>query len=833
MPHSWNFGRKSTPAHDAWGGALDDIGIWNRALTPEEVMALYLAAPPVAGCTDETACNFNPDANADDGSCVASGCLEPAACNFNPLAGCTGEACDYTCCPGPGCCGAGTVWDAEAEVCVPWAVCPDPNYNPDFDGDGTIAVTDLLALLTLFEDVDSDGDGIFDSMDDCFGVYDGCGVCGGVGVDLDEDGICDDVDPCVGTYDVVGVCGGSCNVDADGDGVCDTSDPCVGVLDACGVCNGPGAIYACGCADVPAGACDCEGNALDALGECGGPCAADADGDGTCDDVDLCVGVLDECGVCNGPGPSVPVIDQIIFVTDSAFIPQINYWFVYTFAVDTLYTYVCPVLGCTDSSATNFNPSAAVDDGSCLYGPAQCGGLSTVTFDGHTYALVGIGTQCWFAENLRSDNYLNGDPIQGNLSDAQWSSTDSGAQAEYNNDSGSLATYGRLYNWYAVNDARGLCPTGFHVPSDGEWMTLEIALGMTANQANSNGWRGSDQGAQLKSSANDDFVWDGSNSSEFGGLPGGYRDSNNGSYNYHGAYGHWWTSTNIGPNSWNRALGSGEHRILRSNDLIRSGLSVRCVRNLDLNICQDPDGDGVCAEDEVSGCTDEAASNFNSAATENDGSCIYPGPVQCGGAATVTFDGHTYALVGIGTQCWFAENLRSDNYRNGDPIPGNLDDPQWTSTTEGAQTVYGEGNSTVYDGSSDEAANLESFGRLYNWFAVNDSRGLCPTGFHVPSDGDWIVLENSLGGSQLAGASLKASEPAWDGTNSSGFSALPGGFRDGGNGNFTDQGDLGLSWSSSPNGTLAWYRNMGSGYSNVFRYDHYARFGFSVRCVRD
>jgi hypothetical protein len=79
-------------------------------------------------------------------------------------------------------------------------------------------------------------------------------------------------------------------------------DACVGALDACGICNGPGAIYACGCTAIPAGDCDCDGNELDALGVCGGACAADADGDGTCDNVDACVGSLDACGICNGPG---------------------------------------------------------------------------------------------------------------------------------------------------------------------------------------------------------------------------------------------------------------------------------------------------------------------------------------------------------------------------------------------------------------------------------------------------------------------------------------------------------------------------------------------------
>jgi uncharacterized protein (TIGR02145 family) len=488
------------------------------------------------------------------------------------------------------------------------------------------------------------------------------------------------------------------------------------------------------------------------------------------------------------------------------------------------------VQGCTDANAANFNPLAVIEDGSCTYGPAQCGGATTVTFDGYTYALVAIGTQCWFAENLRSDTYRNGDAIPGNLNDAQWTSTSSGAQTVYGEGSSvvyagssdevaNLATYGRLYNWYAVNDSRGLCPSGFHVPSDGEWTVLENALGGS-----------SVAGAALKASSP---VWDGTNSSGFSALPGGYRVYDDVFFNDQGGIGYWWSSSPLGALAWSRYLFSGLSNVDRDHSGTRFGFSVRCVRDFESNVCLDPDEDGICAENEVSGCTDSAASNFNPAATEVDESCEYPGPAQCGGATTVTFDGHTYALVAIGTQCWFAENLRSDNYRNGDAVPGNLTDAQWTSTSFGAQTVYGEGSSAVYAGSSDEMANLATYGRLYNWYAVNDSRGLCPSGFHVPSDGEWTVLENALGGSGVAGAALKASSPAWNGTNSSGFSALPGGFRDYDYGYFYSQGSSGDWWSSSPSGAGAWDRGLNSGFSNVYRYYYDSRLGFSVRCVRD
>jgi uncharacterized protein (TIGR02145 family) len=253
--------------------------------------------------------------------------------------------------------------------------------------------------------------------------------------------------------------------------------------------------------------------------------------------------------------------------------------------VDTLYTYVCPVQGCMDANAANFNPLAVIEDGSCTYGPAQCGGATTVTFDGYTYALVAIGTQCWFAENLRSDNYRNGDAIPGNLSDAQWASTSSGAQTVYgegtstvyqgsSDEVANLAPYGRLYNWYAVNDSRGLCPSGFHVPSDGEWMTLEMALGMTSSQANATGWRGTDQGTQMKTTS-----WGGTNSSGFSALPGGYRSNGYGGFYGQGSYGNWWSSFPGGANAWNRSLGSGYSSVGRSNDDARYGFSVRCVRD--------------------------------------------------------------------------------------------------------------------------------------------------------------------------------------------------------------------------------------------------------------
>ena len=214
---------------------------------------------PVFGCTDSSACNFDPDASEDDGSCAELG--ECGVCGGEGIA-------------------AG-----------------------DCDCDGN--QLDALGICGGDCAADADSDGLCDDVDDCVGSYDDCGICNGPGAIYDcgchdiPAGDCD----CDGNQlDALDVCGGNCTADADGDGLCDDVDDCVGSYDDCGICNGPGSIYDCGCEGIPSGDCDCNGNQLDALGVCGGNCTEDADVDGLCDDVDDCVGSYDDCGICNGPG---------------------------------------------------------------------------------------------------------------------------------------------------------------------------------------------------------------------------------------------------------------------------------------------------------------------------------------------------------------------------------------------------------------------------------------------------------------------------------------------------------------------------------------------------
>ena len=222
---------------------------------------------------------------------------------------------------------------------------------------------------------------------------------------------------------------------------------------------------------------------------------------------------------------------------------------------------------------------------------------------------------------------------------------------------------------------------------------------------------------------------------------------------------------------------------------------------------------------------------------------------QCGDP--LEYQGYDYETVQIGEQCWFAENLRAENYRNGDSILANLNDDQWYSTTWGAVAVYGEGSSTCFtntpDGDAcDDAWSLNEYGRLYNWHAVNDSRGLCPVGWHVPSDENWITMEMALGMSEaeanqtgLRGAdqgTQMKTDYGWyaggNGTNSSGFSGLPGGDRTD-SGGFNNTGYYGYWWSSSPSSTDAWFRVLFIENENVGRFSSSPLLGFSVRCVRD
>ena len=266
----------------------------------------------VTGCTDPSAINYTLNATIDDGSCIFPVTL---SVDMNDPSSPDGPI--YL---------AGTFngWNAGS----------DPLSDPDGDGIWTITMNWPQSIqeykFTTFDW----------GVSEQFAGGESCTLTTGEFVNrvLTVDGAI--VMPAV-CWESCEVCVGGCPADADADGICDNVDPCVGELDACGICNGPGAVYDCGCADIPSGDCDCNGNELDVLGVCGGGCTADADGDDICDDVDPCVGAYDAVGICNGSCQS-----------------------------DTNDNGICDqddVAGCTYPGALNYASGATMDNGSCEF----------------------------------------------------------------------------------------------------------------------------------------------------------------------------------------------------------------------------------------------------------------------------------------------------------------------------------------------------------------------------------------------------------------------------------------------------------------------------------
>jgi uncharacterized protein (TIGR02145 family) len=196
-----------------------------------------------------------------------------------------------------------------------------------------------------------------------------------------------------------------------------------------------------------------------------------------------------------------------------------------------------------------------------------------------------------------------------------------------------------------------------------------------------------------------------------------------------------------------------------------------------------------------------------------------------------------YESVRIGNQEWMTRNLDVDRFRNGDIIPHVESDEEWKKAGENSQPAW-----CYYD---NDPENGKKYGKLYNWYAVNDIRGLAPEGFHVPTDEEWTILETFLGGDDFADHKMKSVE-GWvdwededgelqngNGDNSSGFNVLPGGYRND-DGSFFSIRFIAFFWSATESvSSYAWSRSLISNNGFVFRYLDDKRNGFSFRCLRD
>jgi len=455
-----------------------------------------------------------------------------------------------------------------------------------------------------------------------------------------------------------------------------------------------------------------------------------------------------------------------------------------------------------------------------------CLGVPTVTdYDGNVYNTVDIGNQCWMRENLRTTHYANG----GLIPAGTMASYDNSYYYDYTTSSLPLSKRGYLYNWMAVmhganssntnpSNVQGVCPNGWHVPSDAEWTELEEFLA-------SWDWYGcgGDNTKTAKALASNEF-W--SNSTDNCAVGNDLSANNTTGFSAYpvGTWLNGFHSQDVVTQFWSSTVAHDEYVRTRSIAFNRAdvvdydadmayGLSVRCVRNAP----HPAPGDGI----------------------------------SCWDTPTVTdYDGNTYHTVQIGNQCWMRENLRTTHYANGDVVPA--------GTESSSTTPY------YYNYSNSGLAMTETQrGYLYNWPAVmhgesssntNPShvQGICPTGWHVPSDAEWTELENYLAtqyqygcsGDNTKRAKALASQEFWNTStiscavgndlstnNATDFTAYPAGYHQG----YTGQGAGAIAefWtctqSSDPDRLKM--RVLRSYYSDMANSQDYGDMGFSVRCV--
>ena len=530
----------------------------------------------------------------------------------------------------------------------------------------------------------------------------------------------------------------------------------------------------------------------------------------------------------------------------------------------------------------------------------NCGLVTDI--DGNTYMTTIIGNQCWMKENLRTTKYQNGTPIEYPGTDnSAWQNNTTGAYAWYNNDIAWKDIYGALYNWHAVNNSNGLCPAGWHVPSDEEWTELldyVVDQGFPNEYLNPNGAGNALKSCRQVSSplggscaTSEHPRWNsysnhyGFDEFGFSALPGGLRETDGSPYGI-GHQGLWWSSTVVESYStyaWYRDLIGAYGTVNQNNNSKSYGFSVRCVKDFDPNMPTthslyldvSPAGSGQVGG--MGSFYEGAVITIN--ATPNEGyqfvnwtgdinllnnpnsataTLTMPGYdvsltanfEQTGityGEGVTDIDGNFYPSVIIGNQEWMAENLRVTRDANGNDI-----------------TRY------CYN---DDAANCDLYGGLYTWHTVmngatssntnpSNVQGICPTGWHVPTDAEWTELvdyvvaqgypnSNVVNGagnalkscrqvsSPLGGDCATSEHPRWNshsthyGTDEFGFSALPGGYRST-NGAYGNLGSNGFWWSSSElSSASAWARSLGSYRGGVSRFTNPKGLGFSVRCVRD
>ncbi len=512
----------------------------------------------------------------------------------------------------------------------------------------------------------------------------------------------------------------------------------------------------------------------------------------------------------------------------------------------------------------------------------QCGDVFVDPRDGQSYNTVLIGEQCWMAENL---NY-------GVRIDAAINMTDNGIVEKYcyDDDPANCDLYGGHYQWNEMMNHtilegyRGICPEGWHVPSDADWCALELAVDPTIN-CNAIFWRGADGGTKLKCGG----------SSGFEGLLAGqvYTFSS-----HLEEFAYFWTSSQYSEYwSYYRGLGATNSGVRRWYTSKGYGYSVRCVQGegainqppsvpsnptptngatnqlvgIDLMWeCVDPEGDAITytiyfgtetnpplAATGVTGATYFVGSlqylttyYWKIVATDNQGNST-EGPVwsfvtqpqsgffTCGQVLTDSRDGQQYTTVKIGELCWMAKNMNIGQQINSSQ----------QMTDNGIIEKY------CYE---NDPANCNTFGGLYSWNEMmqystqQGSTGICPSGWRLPTDNEWKILEGiadsqypigdpiwdelSWRGSDVGGNLKQVGTTNWNApnngaTNSTGFTALPGGYVSGNS--FLSKGIMGWYWTSTQvSSSNAISRTLHSSLTTVLRAEYGKALATSVRCIQ-
>ena len=576
-----------------------------------------------------------------------------------------------------------------------------------------------------------------------------------------------------------------------------------------------------------------------------------------------------------------------------------------------------PVIPDTVNSDTTVTPGTSfIMDG------LACPGTPTVTdYDGIEYPTVAIGQQCWMKENLRTRHYADGISIPLQENGTTTSTTDRYCYHVGGNASNDYP-YGLLYNWLAVmyggqsyngnpSNVRGVCPTGWHVPSNAEWGQLkqyvssrtENLCGSSNNIAKSlastTNWTSNSISCTVGDYAPNN------NNTGFSALPAGDNSGNMGT-----TANFWSCYQSSSTQAYAFQLENTSVMVAQNGNAEKSsGYSVRCVRdsavamgdaqlvvtgNLgsittttascsgtvnSVNSLQVTER-GVCwSQMPNPNITDPIPTvvgghTFNSSGTGSFSASItglQPGTTYyvrayaitnagtaygntvtfttqsdnsaCGTATITDRDGYSYPTVKIGNQCWMKENLRTKHYADGTGILSG-------STTSSTVAYY-------YTPSN-------GYGLLYNWMAVmhgasssttNPSgvRGICPIGWHVPSDGEWDELEYYVssqsdyvcGNNNANIAKALAAATGWSpstndcavgnepsANNATGFGALPAGYYN--SNGYSTSGNDAIFWSATERASgSAWYRCLGSNGATLYRYSGSRHGGFSVRCLRD